>query len=88
MLAEEIVRRISSNYRVLHRMTQEDIITVITDYSEIHNKTPQQIALLLQVLFTTNIFTENFFLTALEYYEIYYRFTFLLDQHGQIIKML
>lgn len=87
MLTKEKVLDLSTSLRIKNTIPLNDAVELITDYCLIHNKEQSKI----NALITFCTFNQPLFMslldTALDYYEQYYKFTFLLDRNNSIIKI-
>lgn len=87
MLTKEKVLDLSTSLRIKNNIPLNDAAELITDYCLIHNKEQNKI----NALITFCTFNQSLFMslldTALDYYEQYYKFTFLLDRNNSIIKI-
>lgn len=87
MLTKEKVLDLSTSLRIKHYMSYDAGVELLTDYCLMHNKEQNKInALLTFCAFNHSLFM-SLLDTALDYYEQYYKFTFLLDRNNSIIKI-
>lgn len=87
MLPKEKVLDLSTSLRIKNNVSLNDAIELITDYCLIHNKERDKINALLTFCTFNQSLLMSLLDTALDYYEQYYKFTFLLDRNNSIIKI-
>jgi hypothetical protein len=87
MLSQEKVLNLSTSLRLKGTLPLNDAIELITDYCLIHNKESEKINMLISACSFNQFLLMSLIDTALDYYEHYYRFTFLLDRNNSIIKI-
>jgi hypothetical protein len=87
MLTKERILDLSTSLRIKNNISLNDAIELITDYCLIHNKERDKINALLTFCTFNQPLLMSLLDTALDYYEQYYKFTFLLDRNNSIIKI-
>lgn len=87
MLTKEKILDLSTSLRIKNNISLNDAIELITDYCLIHNKERDKINALLTFCTFNQPLLMSLLDTALDYYEQYYKFTFLLDRNNSIIKI-
>ena len=87
MLSKEKILDLSTALRIKNNLPLNDAIELITDYCLIHNKERDKINALLTFCAFNQSLLMSLLDTALDYYEQYYKFTFLLDRNNSIIKI-
>ena len=87
MISKEKVLFLSTSLRVKKQIPLNEAYELLTDYCLMHNKEQEKINALLTFCSFNQLLLASLLDTALDYYEQYYKFMFLLDCNNSIIKI-